>query len=468
MSALNIYIHRNHKNVNNLIVPTSSEIASIYRRQKTQFMKDISKNFLSQNSIINDTELNKMLDELYNNLGDIAMQVKNKIVTGGHKLSFGKSFFGIARGGTDTLFSQLDTELIHLNEYINTVENLLSHAKITFNEEKIKELVNEVLKAGVTSTSQEVKLLVQEAKLKYEGNLFSTQNQDAFQYAAHATNLKIYLELMKAIGVRYQSNGGIAEGPLQRAATNIAYAVNTVGGFLQEQVVKDAVVAAENNIDATMDSLNSAEVKIFKKGQLKNLITKKVTKTADVNFVYNVNDKEGLGTIQIQLPGVSIKKATLKSNNIMPVHIASGTPLNDVIIRSNIPNKYLNSMYNVFAQLPQTTVGKNASIFYDYISAKNILNSLVGTRTRSDHSYYLMINQKVFKISDILDKLAVGSTDIKTEMKWANTTQTAFARENQDSKWNNATAEERSMAIYNMIRTSQVNFSLLINGKLFS
>jgi hypothetical protein len=340
------------------------------------------------------------------------------------------------------LLNEINGELTNLNNYVSKVREILEESeKIFFNNDVINDVVEEIV---LTQQKDGLKyeglseLVTQKMNL-LQGKLIARKNSNSKleTFEREAIRIKIYVEALQSLG----NVGNISRDGyfMEQIAFGIGKAMNRFGGLLYEQLLADMINATkQGDLKAVKAGIESGQYSEISKAtvssseEYQELNTKMVRNTADVGLFYQANNDNGEATFQMRLPGISVKKVSISgSNNEAKIKIQSDTTLKDVLLRSKIAGtRQYYVIVNVLAHYG-TGEGVSRSLYqnvYDYIAAKNIINSLVGTRQVEDFSYFLVINDKIFNVVDILKELKNNSGDFKIKMSFS-PSQTSVAKQ---------------------------------------
>lgn len=463
----------------------------VYRYQKNKFKNTIAKTFtFNENKYKNVFDL---LDEISTGLNSsgILEKARQGIHTSGEKINLFTSNGGITSRsleqlryyqGNTVLFTQVDGELKNLQIYINTLENILDDSQIYFNSQMISSVVDEILiqqaaanKIGQKLSTQTMNELIRTALDTYQGKFLksSTDNKLA-NYERFAAQLAIYKQTIARLG--QGSLQGSDKHLIQNIAYQIGISISKLGGFLYEPAVAEAVNEAHylaeheilNHLKAAAGgSAGKATVK-GPKTRIQNLKTKKVVKTEDVQFSFIHGDKSIESNLSVQLPGASVKAITYNPNKkFQEVHIQTGTTIGDVMARSNINTKQRYAIAN--ALVHDGANSKTGKAARDFLAAKNILNALSGTLTQGDASYFLIVNQKVFTVPQILEECAKSSglVTVKIALKGISGVKGVNSKYEAVGVSPRQAAIERSLHTWSALKNVYMNTSLLVGNSLF-
>ena len=252
-------------------------------------------------------------------------------------------------------------------------------------------------------------------------------------------------------------------------------AVYRLGGSLFEPICNDAVNMATNGAIKSLSSILSGEkdAKFIIEDKDKKYRTKQTTKnTEDISFSYKAGE-ESVGTsIQVDLPGASLKKISLNYKKTeQSAKIKSDNTLGFMFLKAGMTTSIgFSSEYaavNMLGNYQKAGSGikkDDMTSMYDYLKAGNLVYALSGTLSKGDNAFYFIVNHKVFKINDVLNNLAKGSDlfSVEHELKPA---QKSLMYLNNISQYKDP--DDRSENLYKNILAAKVYLELKIKTSLF-
>ena len=270
-------------------------------------------------------------------------------------------------------------------------------------------------------TAQKIRRAYRDAYLK-NGTTFKIDDTYKGALKSHAGQVNTILANMSAIesilggGIKkYDSK--IKSACLSGLFLGTFKMLNTVIGFVSEDIIEEAM---EPYLAEYLKKSGIKDVKISTEGGTKgsSIYNKK---TEDISMNLNLEqmlDGE-IGTIDITLPGVSLKRTNIVANQkFAKIHIKNRTVLGKMLDMSDMSvplqqfyqayatyNMSIKDRKNSRAQLNRSASDAMEQM-YDYVHAAILPTSLAGSLHAGDFSTFIIINDKVYNIVDMIQKLA--------------------------------------------------------------
>lgn len=500
----NVYIHLDYQNADRDAISSAlsaSNIKNIYRHNLKSFKSTIKQNF----SVPDVKDIFEFLDTVKSDTQRAMTEadVTKGIHTSGEKLKIKKSVFdkdiesyivkevetsianlgNFQTRGVYDLTKQIDGSLYNLNSYISTIDKILDDIDVHFNDRVIQKFVEQFFlfsesdidkTSGFITTSSVFNEALTSFLNNHTGETLAVSQtktaKNANDFLRYATRLKAFRETLR----RYEDKDSLSSKDvrfIQGAAYNIGKLVSQVGGFLLEPIIADAITSAQNGIlemlEAVTAGSKTAEVTGVNKANKKLLKRNKVTNTSDVNLIYKANGDSIEASVNIQLPGASLKAfSPKKGEDYQTLSIQTGTTLKEIFLRINAYNtEYEYAVANVLSSYGGGQGVKRTDLqgAYNYITAANTINALVGTMQKTDTSYFFIANNKVFTTKEILEGLVEDSKLFKLGID-LEPGQTTIRKQNVLSEQG---AESRSENLLQVIRGAKAHSTLQIQSQLF-
>mgnify|MGYP003493539945 CR=1 FL=1 len=500
----NPYIHANFKNAG----LDSGSIHALFSEQKIQAKYRDGSNLLKSKirenygSYVNGKPIISFLNNLVDDLQETIQAGANasKLHTTGEKLELKKSVFNKDTAEYEIVnyiksvsqmsyskgfdfFQKVDGELVNLDKYLNFLETAIKDSEVLVDDKRITDFVvkyfldnqdkekdvrasfgnfNEVLNQFLSSNEGKG-ITISPSKL---GSSAAKIEKDVARIKAYKTAIE---QIQKMYGISDQKRF------LQNGPFVVEKAVNRLGGFLFEHICNDAVNMATNGAIKSLLSILSGEkdAKFIIEDKDKKYRTKQTTKnTEDISFSYKAGE-ESVGTsIQVDLPGASLKKISLNYKKTeQSAKIKSDNTLGFMFLKAGMTTSIgFSSEYaavNMLKKKKKAGSGikkDDMTSMYDYLKAGNLVYALSGTLTKGDNAFYFIVNHKVFKINDVLNNLAKGSDlfSVEHELKPA---QKSLMYLNNISQYKDP--DDRSENLYKNILAAKVYLELKIKTSLF-
>lgn len=505
------YIHYNYSNsgVPDLYERFSQEkTRAVYNNQITKLKRSVKKNY---SGVLDEVEdIFKFLDTIKENLSPeiIEKEIMSTVKTSGTKVKrnifnpelgqyikedsnksiASMSFFAKSSGvGNNQL---VEDRLGLLNDYIETVDEILEDVEVHFNDKAIQEFVNNfiVMTGDKPDTTSSTFRDAYDAFIKsVEGKdmTFSVRKagEKVDTFVKYAERAKVYLEMMKRLQAKENLTNN-EERFVKGLSKYIATLINQIGGFMYETVLKDTVNMANSAVLSSLQAATSGSKKIeitnLPKKTIADLKTKKVVSKSDLRLTYDFNGSDIESVITLDIPGATVKAFSPSGglDEFSDVHIQTGTTLKDLLLRSKIYDKAETyAMFNMLASYRSGKKGltipmKEMDLMHKYIAAKNILNSLSGVLTKEDTAYFVVLNEKVFTAPEIIRELGKANSSLfRMDRMELTPTQTAIAKANnfidRPAAESEEEAEERSNIMLDLLINAHVNTSLMVANRIF-
>ena len=437
-----------HYNANAL---DQSQISNLFSLQKTKNMLAAQSKKLKTAQIKNLTKTNnvttkdalKILKNLEDTLKTGGVGTSADIKTGSSKLVGDLSAYGLAKDIPKLL------EKSNLSEFNNAISEMVKEAEKIVNgpaldsliESYLQENPNIIFSAEGKELPQNVKTWINKVIAKGSSpkenslTLFKTKSGNPSndkEAVRLLTLVKIINTVMKKEG--FQSKDNLET--ISQMMHYLAISLSRFGGSMNEVLIRESVEGLESsiltNLNASLSGSNYVPiVQNGKKISLSQAKRQGVVSKADVLVSYNFQKEVDGNQISIKMKtpiGISAKK--VGNPDIKNISLSSGSTLGAVLSRCEDINRnekyYLfNIMANTKIQQPDTNVssygkvGKRTDLSgsyglaKNYLSAANILNSLVGTLTKKDMSYFFIVNDKVYRTTEIIQLVIEGKINLK-------------------------------------------------------
>lgn len=196
----------------------------------------------------------------------------------------------------------------------------------------------------------------------------------------------------------------------------IALELPIAGGFIAEYLT----TAEINKIEELLESMgNLSGIKVTaKQAGARSGKTAKGTGYNVATEDVKLSVSDGIGNLSVSIPGLSVKRTTIRSVNGQRYvkFRAKTSSLGNLIANSKYDASTLSTFYNAFAnhnkpyvdfddpEQPTKVVSiKGMASMYNSMHYSFLLTALSGAISKEDFAYFIMINDKVYTILDILN-----------------------------------------------------------------
>lgn len=491
MSAMTDYIHYHYNNYSQKNTPAenASFLASRYNKHRIQSQYKLSIEDLNKKlktiylSKIQDTENPMGEDEFFKLLEDMKDNVLSKAAT---KMVNNISTTNLGRQD----IAAGSKNVVELQKIIDTFEKILTQITgSTFSDNPIPILTNELLK-GDTSISN-IKKVYRDAYLT-DGTVFKVDTKYSRAIVSHKNEINKMLASLSAIkniqqGGMRNFDSSIQSQTISAFIWSIYFTLNRIVGFVSEDKIVEYIPEyLTEYLQKEFSNISNIHVSASgtKSSSIFNVQTEDIAIAIDMEKMLNGKN----GTIKVKLPGASLKRTNIKKNNMAKIHIKTNAQLAKFLDNANFSNQDLSNFYQAYstynmsiitklqnqkerkmpAQLNRTAKDAMEDM-YTYFHATILPMALGGSLTSDDFAYFIIINDKVFNIVEIIQKIA-NSNDYSFVESNISVMQTSVknmhnkyyqVEKNPDS---NIEGESRSSLILNDIRkrniTMQLNLAL--------
>lgn len=489
MSATTDYIHYHYNNYSKKDTPEENArfLANKYSKHKIQLQYKLSTEDLNKKlktiylSKIQETGNTIGEEEFFKLLQDVETDVLSKAAV---KMVNNISTTNLSR---QNIAVGSEKEGMELQKIINIFKNILTQITgNTFSNNPLPILTNDLLK-GDNSISN-IKKVYRDAYLT-NGTTFKVDANYSNAIISHKNEINKMLASLSAIesiqqGSMKNFDSSIQSKTISAFIWSIYWTLNRIIGFVSEDKIAEYI--PEYLAEYLQKELSDIDISTSgtKSSSIFNTQTEDIA--ININIEKMIKGKEN-GTIKVKLPGVSLKRTNIKKNNIAKIHIKTNAQLAKFLDNANFTSQDLSNFYQAYstynmsiitklqnrkerktpAQLNKTA--KNAmENMYSYFHATILPMALGGSLTYDDFAYFIIINDKVFNVIEIIQKIA-NSNDYSFVESNINTMQTNVKNmHNQyyqkETSSNNLEGETRSNLILNDIRrrniTMQLNLAL--------
>lgn len=481
MSAVGDYIHYQYSHFTGEDSPeqNATRLSAIYNQTKIQHQYNLSLKELNgklkqiyaskmknvSNNKKGEEEFFKLLSDLQNN---ILNKAANKMVENLGTTNLGYSdLYGVEQD-----MNKLQSVLDIFSKITTQITNS------SFSNNPIAILTVDMLK-GDTSSSN-IKNIFREAYLT-DGQTFKVDGSYGRAIKSHQNEINKVLAGLSALK-------SIKEGSMKNFDTSIKSEViislvmsiwstlNRIVGFVSEDILTDAI---EEFILSEMKNIGE-NITVVAEGTGSGSIFSK--KTEDVSLKLDLKKMlkgEGQGEISFNLPGITLKRTNIKQNNIAKVHIKSDAVLSNFLDNMNMSVK-LSEFYHAYADynmaikrkkgraLP-AELNKSAAAgmmnMYNYFHAAMLPMALAGSLDKDDFAYFMIINDKVYNVIEIVQKVANNkdfsfvSSNLGTSQTGIKNAHNGFYQPETDPL-SNIEGDRRSDLILSRIRSLKVTMEL--------
>ena len=422
-----MYIHNHYSNY----LKEGPSIANLYNERlvKNQYEVAISRlkkklvTSYKQNipNISNDEEFFKLLEDIQNNVLPAAAE----------KMASALETTNISR--VDIATAKMDVN--KLEEVITRFRTVLKQmTNSPFLDDPIPILTADMLKKGK----------IQDFKEKYRnayltnGTTFKVDQNYSRAIVSHQNEINKLLANMNALNeLTGKSNikvpSEVKSDLIQSFLYSTFFTLNRMVGFVSEDILADSI----NNL--TEKEIKSIGLDIISdtaatgKSSIFNVQTQDVSLSIDLSKDLKQGENE-IGNIKVNLPGVTLKRTNVKKDNIADIHIKSNTELGKLLNNSDLGETHLKAFYNSYANYNRRISSKEKAELsrsegndiamanmYEYLHASFLPLALGGSLDKDDFAYYMVINDRVFNIIEIIEKIADGqdrsmvSSDLSTQ-----------------------------------------------------
>ena len=238
---------------------------------------------------------------------------------------------------------------------------------------------------------------------------------------------------------------------------------------MYEPLVNDMVNQANNALMGMIQSSVAGSDSVKIEGlEMREAMGMSFTKSKpDISLSY----VEGEGaTVAVALPGASIKAFTPHPDaSHQKIRARSGATINEIYslsLKNQREKQYL--LANVLSY--KGTKGmppglKNMAT--RFLGTSHALYSLAGTLQKNDTAYYMILNQKIMSISDVINSLITEESYMKATIS----AMSSFQNLNKITKQKKTetveqAADRRSEAVLQAYLSAKVNIDLMLNSSL--
>ena len=181
---------------------------------------------------------------------------------------------------------------------------------------------------------------------------------------------------------------------------------DTLAGFIPEYI-KNNLGISDDNFKIMAEGTKSSEM--FK--------TRTEDVSVEMDFKGMLSGKKK-GEVRVALPGVTLKRTNIKNGNVAHVNIKTNALLGNFLGKldgSNLIEFYqAYADYNMAlliggkkypAQLKQSQAKGGMEMMYNYMHAFMLPYALAGALTANDLAYYMIINNQVYTVPEIMEKI---------------------------------------------------------------
>ena len=278
-----------------------------------------------------------------------------------------------------------------------------------------------VANAEGSSPAQQARRAYRDAYLA-DGTTFKIDNSYKGALADHAKQINNILANLSAIESILQGNsmsnfsGDVRSETLAGLLQGTYAMLNIVIGDISEERLRDAMIPYLADY-LKKGGVGKVEVAALGSQKGKSIYNKQ---TEDISI--NINLEEMLtgkpGTININLPGVTLKRTNISKNAThAKVHIKNSTVLGKMLDNSEMSvslqeffqayatyNMTIHDRKNSRAQLNKSAADGMAQM-YDYIHASILPTALAGSLSSGDFATFMVINDKVYNVAEMIQRL---------------------------------------------------------------
>jgi hypothetical protein len=494
MSAVSDYIHYRYSNYTGLsdAGANADYLAGVYSNSKVQQQYKLSTDNLNSkikalfaskfaslksDNIEGENEFFKLLDDIQNNVLPAAAQSMTQKI----------STTNLSRQDLASATKSAN----ELQNVINIFENILQ--QITggsYSENPIAVLTADMLDGNINIST--IKEKYREAYIQ-DGTTFKVDDSYTRAVASHKNEINKLLANLSAI--KNIQEGGMSnfDVSLQSQTINALIwstysTLNRIVGFVSEDTLaidiekylnENLVKEIQNSNVEFISSTTGTE-----KGSIFNTQTKDIS--IQMNFQDMLNGKQG--EVQISLPGITLKRTNIKSNNIAKIHVKTNTNLSNFLNNMNL-NTNIMDFYQAYADynmsikrsnyktaLPadlNTNAAPAMENMYNYFHAAMLPMALAGSLDSEDFAYFMVINDKVYNVIEIIQKIADNNdysfieSNLKSNQTNIKNLHNSYYQQEIDPL-SNIEGETRSKMIRSAIDKSKITMqlNLALNNKI--
>lgn len=482
MSAIGDYIHYQYSNFTGKNNPSdnASHLIAVYTQEKIKQQYNLSTELLNEKlknnymSKIKSVSNNKIgEDEFFSLLKDLQKNVLNKAANEMvNTLQSNKSFYELGLG-------DLKKDIGNLQFVLDTFSTITTQiTKGSFSENPIAILTIDMLKGDMSVSN-----IKETFRNQYLTNKTTFKVDDSYSRAikSHKNEINKIMASLSALksiqkGSMKNFNTSIQSEVIQSLCISIWKTLNRMIGFVSEDVLADIM---PKYLSSEMKNLGDFSVSTS--GTSKDSIFK--VKTEDISLTMDINKmlkgKEN-GEIKIKLPGVSLKRTSIKNNNKTKIHIKTGAALSNFLDNINISTS-LSEFYHAYAdynmaikkgtkrakpaELNKATASKGMYNMYNYFHAAMLPMALAGSLDKDDFAYFIVINDNVYNVIEIIDKVANDedfsfiSSNLGSSQTTIKNAHNSFYQPEVDPT-SDKESEKRSDLILSKIRSLKINMQL--------
>ena len=390
---------------------------------------------------------------------------------------------GLSAGDIQQVLRQSDmTSFVgSLQEAIDIMEETLKNIATVQGVEGIQSALQSSLLLKNLNSAASVDDVASQAKKKsrdfYLGSNFSFTVDNKFKRALshQKTNVsKAYanLEVLKALVKELQQGSNLKAAVSKNISdftSNFLYstffAIGKIMGFFSEDFLATDI---ENYIDeqlfSRIDKIGGVSISGTATGTEKGSVFK--MKTTDVQLDLNIPQmlKGKDGIISVSLPGVSLKR-TRSSKETGSIHLKTGANFKNFLPFLNMDDTELKAFFNAMVNYRRSV--NRHYIYNDKAQMDNMYSFLkvgmfplaaAGSLDSSDFAYFLVINNEVYNVIDIMEKMSDGQTLADQTHLEFNPSQSSFAEEYNESMEKEKVIRDQD--IIDSIKDMKVNYSL--------
>jgi len=352
----------------------------------------------------------------------------------------------------------------------------------TFSRNPIPVLTAEMLNGNVSVDT--IKEQYRNAYLN-DGTTFKVDGSYSQAIASHQQDVNIILANLSAL--QSIGEGGINSfDPSIRSKTinsllwSTYKRLNKIIGFVSEENL------AEYIPEYIKDSLNlPSGITITTEGTKSSKSFMKKTEDVSISLDLRKMLRGSEGTIQITIPGVSVKRTNSQNQKMSKINIKTNANLGNLLSLAGMSNSA--DFYNAYADynMAISALSPSGKVFkyraqlgrdnaeamtnmYNYFHASVLPYALGGSLTKGDLAYFIVINNQVLNMGDIIERLinqdgeALIQSNISTKQTGIKNYHNTLFIQNLGYDLDPEKAKNRSNEIQKSINELNITMQLLI------
>lgn len=366
-------------------------------------------------------------DEFFRLLNDVQTKVYDKSAEQmANKIGMGLTAAEISQTTSEKNVKEF---IKKLDKCITTMKSVFEpFGKGTFQEEvgstfKMDNILSNINNNGVAQAVSDAKA----ASREYFGSNYSFSFNETFKRSFDAQKKNIQsamanLEVLKKLAREVQNQGGpqvseeVSEFAKAFLMSTFSYVGKIVGVFSEDFLQKDIKTHINKTLEKSFQ--NNKKIKVETTGTEKGTVFH--TKTTDIQISLDVQkmlDGKADGTIQINLPGASLKRTRNQQGGSGKISLKTGASFKNFIDNMDISNKnkHLSNFYNAFVNYRRSF--NKHFVFSDKNKMENMYSffkvamfplAAAGSLDKEDFAYFLVINNQTYNVIDIMQKMGTG------------------------------------------------------------